>query len=73
MKLSAVGQALEGDGVVGKFPRLSTGETFSYNSYHVIGADSIAYCSTFMPLPQRTLPISTASSGQYWHTPSPAR
>jgi ApaG protein len=33
---------VEGDGVVGKFPRLSTGESFSYNSYHVIGADSVA-------------------------------
>ena len=33
---------VEGDGVVGKFPRLTTGETFSYNSYHVIGSDSVA-------------------------------
>ena len=33
---------VEGDGVVGKFPRLETGEQFSYNSYHVIGVDSIA-------------------------------
>ena len=33
---------VEGDGVVGKFPRLMPGETFSYNSYHVIGVDSIA-------------------------------
>jgi ApaG protein len=33
---------VEGDGVVGKFPRLEPGESFSYNSYHVIGADSIA-------------------------------
>jgi ApaG protein len=33
---------VEGDGVVGKFPRLEPGERFSYNSYHVIGSDSIA-------------------------------
>jgi ApaG protein len=28
--------------VVGKFPRLEPGEEFSYNSYHTIGADSVA-------------------------------
>ena len=33
---------VEGDGVVGKFPRLEPGEHFSYNSYHTIGADSVA-------------------------------
>jgi ApaG protein len=33
---------VEGDGVVGKFPRLDPGESFSYNSYHTIGADSVA-------------------------------
>jgi ApaG protein len=33
---------VEGDGVVGKFPRLSTGESFSYNSYHVVSCDSVA-------------------------------
>lgn len=33
---------VEGDGVVGKFPRLQPGEHFSYNSYHTIGADSVA-------------------------------
>jgi len=27
--------AVEGDGVVGEFPRLSPGEHFSYNSYHI--------------------------------------
>ncbi len=40
----AIGQRLvvEGDGVVGKFPRLEPGEHFSYNSYHTIGTDSVA-------------------------------
>ncbi|MEK0446445.1 MAG: hypothetical protein RLZZ399_1766 [Verrucomicrobiota bacterium] len=33
---------VEGDGVVGKFPRLQPGEQFSYNSYHVIGSPSFA-------------------------------
>jgi ApaG protein len=33
---------VEGDGVVGKTPRLEPGESFSYNSYHVIGCDSVA-------------------------------
>jgi ApaG protein len=33
---------VEGDGVVGKFPRLASGENFSYNSYHTIGTDSVA-------------------------------
>ncbi len=33
---------VEGDGVVGQFPHIQTGEHFSYNSYHVIASDSIA-------------------------------
>ena len=33
---------VEGDGVVGQFPRLRTGEQFSYHSHHVIGDDSFA-------------------------------
>jgi ApaG protein len=33
---------VEGDGVVGQTPRLEPGEHFSYNSYHVIGSDSVA-------------------------------
>ncbi len=33
---------VEGDGVVGEFPRLRKGEHFSYHSHHVIGADSYA-------------------------------
>lgn len=33
---------VEGDGVVGKSPRLLPGENFSYNSYHTIGSDSAA-------------------------------
>lgn len=33
---------VEGDGVVGKSPKLLSGEHFSYNSYHTIGTDSVA-------------------------------
>jgi ApaG protein len=33
---------VEGDGVVGKTPCLEPGESFSYNSYHTIGSDSVA-------------------------------
>ncbi len=47
---------VEGDGVVGKFPRLTTGETFSYNSYHVIGSDSIAE-GAFIGLTEEGTPV----------------
>lgn len=33
---------VEGDGVVGKFPCLEPGESFSYNSYHVVGTNAVA-------------------------------
>ncbi|HSI13040.1 MAG TPA: ApaG domain [Chthoniobacter sp.] len=33
---------VEGDGVVGEFPRLEPGDHFTYNSYHTIGSDSVA-------------------------------
>jgi ApaG protein len=34
---------VEGDGIVGQFPTLRTGEVFSYNSYHTIaGACSVS-------------------------------
>jgi ApaG protein len=33
---------VEGDGVVGEYPHLRPGERFSYNSYHVIGSNSVA-------------------------------
>ena len=34
---------VEGDKIVGETPRLSPGEQFSYNSYHVTGTDATAY------------------------------
>ena len=33
---------VEGDGIVGQNPRLEPGESFTYNSYHVIRSDSVA-------------------------------
>lgn len=33
---------VEGDGIVGETPRLTPGEEFSYNSYHVTGDDAVA-------------------------------
>ena len=33
---------IEGDGIVGCFPRLAPGESFSYDSYHVVAGDSRA-------------------------------
>ncbi|MDR2463942.1 MAG: ApaG domain [Verrucomicrobiales bacterium] len=33
---------VEGDGVVGQFPRLTPGDSFQYNSYHLIASDSTA-------------------------------
>ena len=45
----AEGQSVvvEGDGVVGEFPRLDPGDDFSYHSYHTIGADSAAEGALF--------------------------
>jgi ApaG protein len=34
--------AVEGDGVVGCFPRLGPGEHFSYNSYHTVSCRAVA-------------------------------
>ncbi len=34
--------AVEGDGVVGCFPRLEPGESFSYNSYHTTSGCAVA-------------------------------
>jgi ApaG protein len=33
---------VEGNKIVGKTPHLEPGQSFSYNSYHIIGSDSIA-------------------------------
>ncbi|MFQ3670712.1 MAG: ApaG domain [Verrucomicrobiia bacterium] len=33
---------VEADGVVGQFPRLTPGDRFQYNSYHLLDSDSVA-------------------------------
>ena len=38
---------VEGDGVVGQFPRIEPGDSFSYNSYHVVRANTKALGSFF--------------------------
>ncbi len=35
-------QVIEGDKIVGETPVLGPGESFSYNSYHVAGGDTVA-------------------------------
>lgn len=47
---------VEGEGVVGKYPTLSPGESFSYNSYHVTGSDSVAR-GAFLALTEDHLPV----------------
>ncbi len=49
---------VEGDGVVGKFPRLEPGETFSYDSYHIIAGPSIAEGS-FFGITESGMPVLT--------------
>ena len=41
---NALGHRLlvEGDGVVGQFPRLTPGDRFHYNSYHLLDSNSVA-------------------------------
>ena len=49
---------VEGDGVVGKQPRLEPGQSFSYNSYHVIGSHSVAEGS-FIGIGDNDAPVLT--------------
>ncbi len=49
---------VEGDGVVGKFPRIEPGKHFSYNSYHVIGSDSVAE-GAFIGVTDEDTPVFT--------------
>ena len=47
---------VEGEGVVGKFPTLSPGESFSYNSYHVTASDSVAQ-GAFLALTEENVAV----------------
>lgn len=56
---------VEGDGIVGQYPRLQPNEVFSYNSYHTIATRSLAHGSFFgttvqgkavcVPIPEFTM------------------
>ena len=64
---------VEGDGVVGKSPRLEPGESFSYNSYHVIGSNSVAE-GAFFGVTEDGTPVFTRIPAFEMRTPdsSPA-
>jgi ApaG protein len=47
---------VEGEGIVGKYPTLAPGESFSYNSYHVTGSDSIAR-GAFLAITDENIPV----------------
>jgi ApaG protein len=47
---------VEGDGVVGKTPLIEPGQSFSYNSYHVIATDSVAE-GAFIGLTEQGQPV----------------
>ena len=49
---------VEGDGIVGQTPVIEPGGHFSYNSYHVIGADSVAE-GGFFGLTEKGAPVFT--------------
>jgi ApaG protein len=49
---------VEGDGVVGKCPHLKPGESFSYNSYHVVAGPSTAE-GAYFGLRDDGLPVYT--------------
>ncbi len=61
-------QVVEGDGVVGKFPRLEPGESFSYDSYHTIGCDSVAE-GAFFGVTEKGAPVFTRIPSFQLRTP----
>lgn len=51
--------AVEGDGVVGKFPVLEPGEKFSYNSFHLLGGRHAIAEGSFLGLDEKGRTIFT--------------
>lgn len=49
--------AVEGDGVVGCFPRLEPGEAFSYNSYHTTAGRAVAEGAYLAMTEEEGLPV----------------
>ncbi len=60
---------VEGDGVVGKFPRLTPGQNFSYNSFHVIRSDSRAE-GAFFGVTESGEPVFTRIPRFEMHAPA---
>jgi ApaG protein len=59
---------VEGDGVVGQFPRLRSGEQFSYNSHHVIRSNSFAE-GAYIGLTEKGEPVVTRIPRFDMHVP----
>lgn len=62
---------VEGDGVVGQFPCLDPGAHFSYNSYHVIGSDSVAE-GAFFGVTEKGVRVFTRIPRFEMQAPTPA-
>lgn len=50
---------LEGDGVVGQFPALEPGQSFSYNSFHVFDTPSAVATGSYLGVTSTGQPIFT--------------
>jgi ApaG protein len=50
--------AYEGDGIVGEFPRLTPGESFHYNSYHLISHNCAAE-GAYIGIDANNVPVLT--------------
>lgn len=48
---------VEGDGIVGQFPKLEPGEVFTYNSYHTISLGCMA-CGAFFGTTEDGTPVA---------------
>lgn len=59
---------VEGEGVVGEFPRLAPGEHFSYKSYMTVASDSFAEGS-YLALTEEEIPVLTRIPRFHMHIP----
>lgn len=51
--------AVEGDGVVGEFPKIAPGETFSYNSFHLNDTESAVAEGSYIGMDERGRKVLT--------------
>ncbi len=51
--------AVEGDGVVGEFPKIDPGESFSYNSFHLNDTDSAVAEGSYIGMDERGRKVLT--------------